>query len=263
MQEVCSLDPSVLPINFNDIKVVISDIDHTLLNIDKGFKTADDYLLRNIGQIFFSEYENIKKVLCDYFWSKPNELEKNIEVFKQLGNEFSRLQKQAVPKIWDRTTWFVLISERLSLGLADSEIVELRNKFWSIVKKNSEVYSDACKLAEFLNSRHIPLILMTGSDCICQINGNGNLCYDASYAAQYKLKRLQMLDFKYECLLTGDPDDKPTEAFFNKVWQEVDKSGFIERRTVLAIGDSYRNDLFVPEKAGCRAVLIKRPVNKF
>lgn len=242
-----------------DVALILADIDYTFIDTDICHRKGVVAIEKLLGKDFAQGIDDLFNLILvghrkssDENWSRRDE-------FNSIIEKTNELQKSLIyKKVWSRGVWIILIAEKLGISLEKKEVKKARDAYWEAFSKGSSLYPDVEVFIEGIKKDNLPLVLMTGSDSILKIQKDLSVDYDPGYSEERKKERLKMLPFKYEGLIIGDPVDKPDERFFNRVFEVIDGLGKYSKDRVLAIGDSKRNDLEVPQSMGCATLLIKR-----
>lgn len=257
---------SILSELLSTVKVVVSDVDYTLFDFEKGHVRGQRELGRLLGQRFSDEVDRLFRLTLEGQRKPTSDVWDQRDEFDAMTAQIKKLQRSFVPtygiKVFSREAEIILAARALHVSLT-KELVEVgRDAYWSTLGKSEAIYPDARPFISFVHNRQIPLILMSGSDSICQVRADFSLDYDPAVSRAYKHKRFQHLGFPYADAVFGDPYDKPDPRFFETVFATVEKQlGYMPaKEKILFVGDSLRNDLEVPHQQGCTTILIKSTV---
>jgi FMN phosphatase YigB (HAD superfamily) len=248
--------------NLADISVVVSDIDYTLVDFDKGHQAAIKALARLFGKQFVDEVSRVFYLILEGLRKSEDADWQGMPEFREVMDQLQELQSPSVAthglKPWSRESWIIIVAKKFQIILAPDQIEEGRDVYWNTLSENLVLYEDAKSFLEAIRQVEIPLILMTSSDSICRVAEDYTVLYDPTYSEQYKMRRLERLPLSYQELVIGDPIDKPDPRFFDKVFQAVAQCGDFPMEKILVIGDSERSDLQEPGRRGCRTLLVTR-----
>lgn len=255
-KELSSLlvDPSV--------KIVVSDVDYTLVDFSPGHQAGIAALASTFGQNFGVGVDKIFHLILEGQRLSNHEQWNKRAYFDQVIAKIKELQKENLAsyglKPWSREAWMIFVSEKLGYRFTQNEVELGRDLYWQAVAGNLPAYPDALGFLELMEKRGIPVILMTAGDSVHVVREDLSLSYDPEFAISKKKARLSHLPFPFRSLVIGEPIDKPDTRFFNSVESEIVKYGQFDPFNILFIGDSFRNDLEVPEQRGFKTLLIKR-----
>jgi len=243
-----------------DVSIVISDVDYTLLDFDKGHQAGLSALAKAFGSDFSQEVDKMFNLILEGFRRPEAESWEKRSEFNYLISRVGTLRglSDSGLNVWSREILIILAAEKIQIHLTKEDVEAGRNAYWAAVSNEGTLYADAEIFLSLLQRLGLPLILMAGSDHILRINDNLKLTYEPIFSEEYKRKRLQILPIHAQGIVIGDPIDKPDPRFFDKLFEEVRKIGDFRMRDVLVIGDSERNDLEGPRRLGCQTLLIKR-----
>ncbi len=244
---------------FDQIKesrMALLDIDYTVCDFDKGNDAGLKGIQSVVGVEIASEVGNIFNLILNGHRNENllNETEK--KYFYELKEKFKSFNNN---KVWSREVFIILAAEKLNIEINKDLVEKAADSYWMNLSANTPYYEDAIIFLEKIKEDNIKIIWMTGSDSrliLTEKNGQIKTQYDAEFATKKKMERLKKLlnDYLGEVVI-GDPDDKPSEKFFDRVFDLFED---VKNEEVLAVGDSEKNDLMVPRARGCSTVLVKR-----
>ena len=238
-----------------DISLVVSDIDYTLANFLSAHYSAMDAVEKRMGKKFTEALDHIYQINIEERMEKDSSKWSKKEEYQKILDGLSELSSRK----WSREAWVLYTVKKLGIDITNKEVEEIRDIFWKAVADNTPLYEDTEKFLEILHKRNIPIILMTSSDGIMNVQEDLTLKYDPEFSRRYKEKRVKKLPINYISYVIGDPYDKPDIRFFKIVEREIEKLGNSSKESILFVGDSMRTDLEVPEKLGYKTLLVKRP----
>ena len=251
-----------MSVNLADFSAVVSDIDYTLVDFDKGHQAAIKALAQLFGNQFADEVNRVFYLILEGLRRSEDVDWQEMPMFQEVMDQIQQLQSPSLAtygvKPWSREAWIIIVAKKLQITLTPGRVEAGRDVYWNTLSENIVLYEDAKAFLEAIQQVGIPLILMTSSDSICRIVEDYSVLYDPTYSEQYKRRRLKRLPLSYQELVIGDPIDKPDPRFFDKVFQEVAQYGNIPFGKILAIGDSERSDLQEPRRRGCGTFLVTR-----
>lgn len=237
-------------------RVALLDIDYTVCDFDKGNDAGLKGIESVTGAEIASEVGNIFNLILNGHRNENllNETEK--KYFYELKEKFKTFNNN---KVWSREVFIILAAEKLNIEINKDLVEKAADSYWINLSANMPYYEDAIIFLERIKENNIRIVWITGSDSrliLTEKNGQIKTQYDAEFTTKKKMKRLKKLlnDYPGEVVI-GDPDDKPSEKFFDRVFESVLD---IKNEDIVAVGDSERNDLMVPRARGCSTVLVKR-----
>lgn len=240
------------------IKIVLLDVDYTLINFDIAHKAGISALKKEYGGEFASEFNKIFSLILDGHRCSPDTEWDDRERYENVMKKVEDIQNVSSGfgfKVWSREAFIAIVSENLAMSFTQDEIIKARDIYWDSVTKNSVFYDDAQEFISFLEKEKIPVVLMVGSDAIMNVTKDERLCYDPIFSESYKKKRLQKLPIITKAIITGDPIDKPDKRFFERVFKHTTNYSNDE---VLAAGDLEKVDLEIPRNRGYHTWLVRR-----
>src|SRR3989344_861492 len=264
---VSSLDPKENPIVDELVKksyVVLSDVDYTLFSFDEGHANGQKELARIFGENFSSEVNHLFRLTLEGQRRPITEVWSHRMVYSSLIKKIQALQSAFIDtygiKVFSREAEIAIAADLLGVSLNKELIEHGRDAYWDAVGNAEAIYPDAQVFVDTIHKKSIPLILMSGSDSIMKVKEDCSFDYDPDMSSAYKEKRFEKFKFPFATSVFGDPYDKPTIPFFEKVFQVIqDELGYQPApEKILVVGDSERNDLEVPFKRGCTTLLTKR-----
>ena len=124
--------------------------------------------------------------------------------------------------IWSRELWLKHVSDKNGLGLDDKAIMKLIDAYWDAVALASQAYDDSLNFLKLQNKKM--LFIITGSDRRL-IMTNNEIKYDPKFSEKKKIKRIHKQGvksfFPTSHIITGDPYDKPSTEFWERVMKHV------------------------------------------
>ena len=248
-------DQRVLSVVKN-FKVALLDIDYTVCDFDKGNDAGLKGIESVAGAEIASEVGNIFNLILNGHRNENLLDEAEKKYFYELKEKFKTFNNN---KVWSREVFIILAAEKLNIKIDKDLVEKATDSYWMNLSANTPYYEDAVIFLEKIKENNIRIVWMTGSDSrliLSEDNGQIKTKYDAEFATKKKMGRLKKLlnDYPGEMVI-GDPDDKPSEKFFERVFELF---GDIKNEEVVAVGDSEKNDLVVPRARGCNTVLVKR-----
>lgn len=249
--------------NLAGVRVVISDIDYTLVDFGKGHLAAIEALASLFGRHLADEVSRMFHLVLEGYSRKAEDTGwEDKQAYQDVMDQIKRLQTRWLEaygvKPWSRGAWIIIASRHLQLPLTPQQVEEGRDAYWHALGDNATLYVDTHEFLESIQGSGVPLVLMTSSDSICRVRGGLSVMYDPVYSERYKRKRLKRLPLRYQALVIGDPIDKPDPRFFDKVFQAVAGLGNFPMDKILVVGDPERSDLQEPRRRGCRTLLVTR-----
>lgn len=248
-------------IELGKFAAIVSDIDYTLVDFDKGHKVGIEALAKIFGVRFSQDVNQMFNLILEGHrmpesqpWVLRDKFDRLMDIMKKHHKQFV---KSSGVKVWSRETWILIVAEENGVKIDQSLIEKGRNAYWDAVTQGSEFYADTKPFLKKITALDVPLILMTGSDSILRVKEDCSFEYDPVFSETYKKRRLAHLFPNYP-IITGDPIDKPNPKYFEKVSQLIQQFGNFSKDKVLFIGDSERNDLEVPKNLGYSTLLIRR-----
>ena len=251
-----------MKVNPAGFSAVVSDIDYTLVDFGKGHRAAIEALANIFGKHFADEVNRIFHLVLEGLRRAEDTDWQERRAFQEVMDQIKRLQAPWLEasgiKPWSREAWIIIVAQQSQMTLTPQQVEEGRDAYWQTLSDNVVLYDDTLGFLASLQEMRIPLVLMTSSDSICQVETDHTVKYDPAYSEQYKRKRLKRLPLQYQALVIGDPIDKPDPRFFDQVVQAVTTFGNFPMENVLVIGDSEKSDLQEPKRRGCRTLLVAR-----
>ncbi len=247
-------------VNLTDFSAVISDVDYTLVDFDRGHRAAIGALAKIFGKQLANEMNWMFHVVLEGLRRAEDANWQERMAFQEVMSQIQQLQAPSLTidglKPWSRESWMILAARKLGIVLTPGQVEVGRDVYWNTLSENIVLYEDAKAFLEVIQQVGIPLVLMTSSDSICRVAEDYSVLYDPAYSEQYKRRRLKRLPLTYQALVIGDPIDKPDPRFFDKVFQAVAELGNFPMDKILVVGDSERSDLQEPRRRGCATLLV-------
>jgi FMN phosphatase YigB (HAD superfamily) len=248
-------------VNLDGVEAVAADVDHTLFDFDPAHEAAVKAVSAEIsarlgaalGTMFDLVLEG-SRVPDDAPWDRRAE-------FNALLAAIAGFQPWADPRHprkWARPSWIQVINERERLGMNTDDIAHASDRYWDVLAMSGGLYRDVRGFLKRLEKRGIPLVLMTASDSVL-LPKDGGFAYDPDHARRKKLARLDRLGIPYASAVVGDPHDKPSARFYDRLDDAVYAAGAATVGRAVAIGDSLRGDVQPPAERGYRACHLRRP----
>lgn len=261
-----TLYPNNLPLTkpLAAYKVILSDLDHTLIDQEVAHAAAVEALAHEFSRTLAQSFSDVYAVLLDGHRREANEVWPGKGAHDALLYKLAAVQSDKDDvyglRKWSREMWFYLVAQKHGIAVTKTTLDHIRDLYWQTFATNSTIFDDAKQLLNEINMVQIPLILFTGSDSIMQVDDALHFSYDPSFSETYKLRRIHELPIKYNDVLIGDPYDKPSPTYFARVFDRARKlGGGCDFSEILVIGDSPSADLAYPESLGCDTILITRP----
>ncbi len=262
-----SLNPQENPIVerlIDQASVVVSDVDYTLVNFEKGHQEGQKRLADLFGQYFADEVEYLFRLTLEGQRKPLTETWVYRRAYTILMNKIKALQSSFIDthgiKVFSREVEIAIVADRLGIGINKKLIERGRDAYWSAVGEIEALYPDAQSFIDTIHKKSKPFFLMSGSDSIMKVNEDCSFDYDPDVSYAYKRKRFEKFPFHFNEAFFGDPIDKPDPRFFEMVFMKLKKNlGYmVTKENILFVGDSPRNDLEIPFERGCTTLLIKR-----
>jgi FMN phosphatase YigB (HAD superfamily) len=261
-EDLGNMVPELSGIEIQRFSIIISDIDHTLVDFDQGHDAAIKTLSGLFGREFADEVNRIFHLILQGFRRAEDAQWEGRQAFLNVIDQIKQLQEPTLStyglKPWSREAWILIAARHLKMKLTPQQVEEGRTKYWNALSNYSHLYNDAVDFLEQIQEAKIPLILITSSDSICRVTEDCLLAYDMVISDYHKRNRLKLQPIQYQGIVVGDPIDKPDPRFFDKVFGLVAEFGNFLKEAILVIGDSERNDLKEPQLRGYPTTLIKR-----
>ncbi len=246
----------------SNFKIVICDIDYTLVDFDQAHEAGMGAIGAVMGQEFAREVAKCfhltlhgHRMTTERDWPDRAEYEGLQEKTKSLYESFSSVHGH---KVWSREAWIILTADKLKMKITKVQVEHLRDAYWNAVAKNSPLYEDAKYFLATLEKDQAALVLMTGSDSILQISDDLSVMYEPKFSEEYKKRRVEKMNLHAREVIIGDPIDKPDPRYFEKVFGQVMRISDAKKNEILFVGDSLRNDLEVPASLGYKTLLVIR-----
>ncbi len=268
---VNTLDPSEnreLEMLLTQSKLVLSDIDYTLLDIAHGHASGVEAVSAITSKAVGSRLDVIFHMIIEGHRRAQNEEWEEREEFDHIMEGMERVQGAIIPqwgvRIWSKESMIILAAEDVDYDLDSATLIRARDAYWKTRTEKSLSYPYTKNLYSFLDENKIHFHLFTGSNSVLHIADDMSLSYEPEYSAEYKRNALAShLPPIVESLIIGDPIDKPDPRFFEKVNKKVQESLNIpdDKETpfgdITVVGDSLRNDLEYFGEKGAHTVLIE------
>lgn len=264
MYRTTSLDPQKLPLAkpLSDYKMIVSDLDHTLIDQEIAHNAALKALIVMFGEAVVDHFEHMYATLLEGHRKSLGEQWDAKEKYEALLSELALLQQSSLQayglRIWSREMWLFLAAKRTQQPLSKEQIKEGRDTYWSTFSAHSTIFDDAKLLLDEISRLGLPLVLFTGSDSVVRVNDDCSFTYDPALSLEYKMARIKKLPITYSDVIIGDPNDKPSQEYFDKLFAAIAHMGNFAPKDIVIIGDSPRADLEVPKQMGYTTVLIHR-----
>ncbi len=264
--KIRSLDPKDLPFSESDLKnrfdLVVCDIDYTLVDFEPANQAGIRRLKEFFGEKMGKEIDRVFQIVLEGNRKREDEPWEYREDYNSLMEKVAKLQpitsKTFGVKVWSREAYIIIAAERTGVKLDKKKVEEARDIYWEELKSNYRLFDGAKKFLDLLRRLNIPLLLMTGSDAVLNINDDLTLTYDPEFSKQYKMKRLSA-EFPNIPTIVGDPIDKQYPEYFDNLFEvEVKKMGNFSPERTLVIGDSEKADLMFPRERGYPTLLAAR-----
>ncbi len=255
LQEYLDSNPS--------IACVASDIDYTLVDFEPGNIAGSRAIRDFLGDEIASESSRLFYLILEGFRRSADEIWDERDDFERLMRDLSRLEGRFSElyglRVWSREAYLLLAAQAVGRVLTAKELEEARDRFFLAARDASRLYPDTLPFSAYLSRRSIPLLAMTGSDCILCVGPGCVLDYNPDFSREYKERRLGDIRSIAQDVFIGDPYDKPDGRFFDEMWTRALKlCPTLTGETLLVLGDSEKNDLEVPRSRGWNTCLIDR-----
>lgn len=160
--------------------------------------------------------------------------------------------KWGTTKRFSRECLLKMAGDDRGVALTAGQISKCVDEYWAHMRANVILFEDAVRLCVAISQAGRPLFLMTSSDGRLSLGDNGQFEYDPSYSRDFKLARVAELEarrIRFRGAFVGDPADKPTPAFFDHVYDGIERTlgHRVSPRTIIVLGDSYHSDIEYPE----------------
>lgn len=153
-------------------------------------------------------------------------------------------------KKWSREVLLKIAADETQVHLSADLITNTATLYWDTITVLTEPFDNARELFKFLHQKGYPIYLLTSSDGRLQIKDN-YFTYDASFSGNNKKTRIKTLKSKglfFKGIIVGDPEDKPSLAFFKRAIKTIktDLAKEIQSDSLVIVGNSYADDLAIP-----------------
>src|SRR3989344_2426333 len=133
----------------NSIKIVVADIDYTLIDFARAHKAAIKGLEEKLGSPFSERVNAIFNLINEEHQHKQSESWERKADFDEVIEKIKELEKSSVVKYgvkrWSRESWIIIASQEQGLLLDQHEVENLRDTYWSNHSKNvSRKFSTSC-----------------------------------------------------------------------------------------------------------------------
>ncbi len=209
-----------------DIKLVVFDLDQTVINSKNGFDAA---------------FEKIKSELQRFL--EHNGIDKQVEHYSaQLWERIGAFDKQGQ---FNRDIWWNLLLEVLEVSevhFTEEESKQVTQVYWDTTIKFTELYPDTLEVLNYLKGKYT-LGLLTDTDGTPGIK-------------QIRLERSKIIDFFDGIMIAGEdvPEIKPDPNPFLKLAEHL---GISPPNSVM-VGDKPFADIKGGKAAGFHTILILR-----
>lgn len=244
-------------------KVILSDLDHTLIDQEIAHAAAIDALAQQFSPLDAEGISNLYAVLLDGHRREANEEWSNKGMHEAILRELAAVQQDAQGEYglrkWSREMWFFLAAKKQGFPVTKQIIEDARETYWRTFAAHSQVADDAKQLLAEIDVMGTPLILFTGSDSVMRVSDTLQFTYDPAFSEQYKMKRITALPIQYTEVMIADPYDKPSPKYYDPVFVKAKElGGGCNFNDMLVIGDSPNADIAYPSSVGCDTILIAR-----
>lgn len=241
--------------------VVAADIDYTLVDIGDAHTRGVTAIGRTLGTPIAKGVDHIYRTMLAGKRHPDTAEYPEKEDYRILRSELGRLsidvnQLSDHGLAWSRELFIIVAARRLAVAVTPDNLKMGRDAYWNEFG-SPEPYTDALQFILRLQQQGTRLVLMTASDCVLKII-NGDATYEPKFSRSYKMRRLRRLGFAYDEIVIGDPHDKPSKQYFDTVVETASRVTEIEAPNVLFVGDSFANDLAIPNARGYDTVHIVR-----
>lgn len=156
-------------------------------------------------------------------------------------------------KKWSREIWFKLVADDLGLSVSPAQVQASSDASWDAIASETKLFDGARALLAEIRSHGRPLFIVTSSDGRLVMGEDGLFSYDPAHSLALKTRRVEAMRAKglwYDALSIGDPEDKPSLAFFQKgvAAAEAFLGRPIDPAHCVMVGDSYGGDLATPRE---------------
>lgn len=146
------------------------------------------------------------------------------------------LTGEAANFMWSRELWLKYLSDENNLDFDGRTITRLADAYWNGYSRASPMYPQAVEYLSRADNRRLFLIL--GSDRRLLFE-NGTMVYDPMISEKKKIVRIQKQGLgkllPENHIITGDPYDKPSQEFWQKVMQ---RTGLAQTSQGIVVDDS-------------------------
>ncbi len=252
--------------NFKN-KIFVFDYNHTLVNTALAHGKAMKEMAKVMQKLGFKK-QQIKDIIKGVHYSTSlmiagflitNDREWDYvpggkEAYKELLQDIEYyqrgvLQKWGFIKKWSREVFLQKAAKDIGVKLTNNIIRQIVDAYWEAISC-VKPFVEAKILFRELRKQGISVFILTSSDGRLKLV-NRQFIYDPVFSEKTKRKRLQRLredGLRFKDLIIGDPEDKPTKAFFEKGVAHIRKSLKVKVNfnDLVMIGNSYQDDLDVP-----------------
>lgn len=241
------------------VTCVIFDVDDVLVEMDEVTLRAERAVVAPLLPLIGAEAaERVRIGLTTGYATLRDQLRAPAGVvrpdYAQLRARIEGWQRGVVEagheiKQWSRDTLLAIALEDVDQAPDATLIRSAMDAYWGTMAREGQLFADARALLSRLRARGVPFHLATNSDGFLVFDAPGRTFrYDPRDAAERKLARLRALveDGLMRSEITiGDPIGKPRTEFYHRVFEELEArlGRGVDRAGVLAVGDSFTNDV--------------------
>ena len=225
------------------VEAILLDYDWTLapFNQEAGIRRVKEMLAPDFGskvEEVGDEFGEIHNLMMDLLYSRADsrstEMMRNINSYAVLtGPEVGNYD---ISFMWSREVWLKYLSDKYELGLEGDFIMSVTNAYWDAIADSSPLFPDA---ADYLaRQKDIGIYVITASDRRVSISED-TIRYITADSEKQKIDRMERAGLgkfiPQANIITGDPFDKPSGQFWDKV---IAKAKIKSAKDAIVVDDS-------------------------
>lgn len=240
------------------VRYVILDVDDVVVDTDEassvGVSRMCDVLSARVGADvaqkvctrFDQQYRNLTGALRGEAGAREAALKLQTQLLR--WQEYVAAEGYAT-RTWSRDVLLAVALHDERQPVSSALLVEAVNAYWAEVTAKSKIHGDAQRLLETCRAQEIPVHFATNSDGFLRFDDElRSFRYHPEVSRARKLERLRCLadlGVTPDQITVGDPEGKPTPAFYLRALDEFSRriGGSVVLEQTLAVGDSLSHDV--------------------